>query len=247
MKGYTCCIDLKELGETVEALSSIDSCISNNSLINIFYDIDNVIKKENFEHGNCFSTFSNLFEYITSEIEVYNKDIFQLNYAIQKTIIMSKQTDSKTPKDLQEISEYYGDEPAKNTGQTLFMNPTVVLADNKDVFEKEMDPFIRALTDAPTIEDENLPYVIQNVNNLPLGLSIALTGDAYLAGAAMIHSIRNTKKDKKGFYSSLEDYKNIDKNIWDDPVPFYAKKDLDEKKDLYPANFDVLEKMDAFQ
>ncbi len=247
MKGYTCCIDLKELGETVEALSSIDSCISNNSLINIFYDIDNAIKKENFEHGNCFSTFTSLFEYIASEIEGINKDIFQLNYAIQKTIIMSKQTDSKKIKDLQEISEYYGDEPAMNTGHSLYTNPKIVLADNKDEFEKEMDPFIRALTDAPTMEDENLPYVMQNVNNLPLGLSIALTGNASSAGAAMIHSIRNIKKDKNRFYSDWENKEDIDKNIWDDPVPSYAKKDLDEKKDLYPANFDALKKMDVSQ
>ncbi len=246
MKGYTCCIDLKELGETVEALSSIDNCISDNSLVNIFYDMDNVIKKENFEHGNCFSTFSSLFEYIASEIDSIDKDIFQLNYAIQKTIIMSRQTDSKTTKDLQIISQYYGDEPAQNTGQTLYTNPTVILADNKDEFEKEMDPFIRALTDSPTMEDDNLPYVIQNVNNLPLGISIALTGNTYSAGAAMIHSIRTIKKEKQELNSDLEDNEVVDKNIWDDPVPFYAKKDLDEKKELYPANFDVLEEMDIF-
>ena len=241
MKGYTCCIDLQELGKAVESLSSVDSCISKNNITNIFFDIDNMLKKINFEHGRCFSSFSSTFEYIEDEVDSISKELFQLNYALQKTIIISRQSDKKTIQDLQEISSYYGDEQANNTVQNLLMDPKIVLADNKNDFEKDMDPFIRVITDS-NIEEEALPYTMNDINSLPLGISIALTGATSSVGAAMIHSIRRNEKNNKE--ENIPFSLGINKNIWEDPVPFYAKKDLDEKKENYPINFEALEDID---
>ena len=238
MKGYTCCIDLHELGKTVEILSSVSDCILNNNLTNIFYDMDNMLKKISFEHGNCFSSFPNTFDYIEKEVDIIGKELFQLNYALQKTIIISRQSDNNTIKELQELSEYYGDGPAKNTGQTLYMNPRIIMADNKDKFEKEIDPFIKVITESP-MEEEILPYTINDYNTLPIGISIALTGTTASAGAAMIHSIRETEKNKKTENQLL--FRTLDKTLWDDPVPSYAKKDLEDKKELFEDNYDFLD------
>lgn len=234
MKGYTCCIDLQELGRTVETLSSVGDCILNNNLINVFYDMDSLLKKESFEHGNCFSTFSDTFDYIEKEVDTIGKELFQLNYALQKTIIIARQSDNKTIKELQELSEYYGDGPAKNTGQNLLRNPRIIMADNKDEFEREIDPFIKVITESP-IEEEILPYTINDYSTLPIGISIALTGTTASVGAAMIHSIRETKNTTK------KDNRLFFKTLLDEVIPSYPKKDSEENKEFFEDNYEILD------
>ena len=94
MKGYTCCIDLQELGNTIEVIDSVENCIFNNNLANNFSDIENYIKKESFEHGNCFLSFTNTFKDLENELNNVEKELFQLNYALQKTIIICRQSDN---------------------------------------------------------------------------------------------------------------------------------------------------------
>lgn len=244
MKEYTCCIDLKTLEKTVERLNSINNCIYNSNVSNIFYDMENLLKKENFEHGNCFSSYNQQFDYIKDEIENIDKDLFQLNYALQKTIIITKQSDVKTVKDLQTLSEYYGDTPANNTGINASMNPKVIIANDRTAFERNMDPFVKALTEAPMTEEESLAYSLEDYNQLPIGISIALTGIASEAGTVMIHSIRKLKKEKEMNRLSIKERTfietSIDKDVWEDTVPSYARKDLNEKRQFYPDNYDII-------
>ena len=211
MKGYTCCIDLHELGNTIEVIDSVENCIFNNNLANNFSDIENDIKKESFEHGNCFLSFTNTFKDLENELNNVEKELFQLNYALQKTIIICRQSDNLKANDLKELSEHYGDYAAKNTGENLYMNPSIIIADNKYDFEKEINPFVRALTDFK-VEDNSLPDTIKDFNQLPIGISIVLTGATASTGAAMIQSIRKSKKEleenKRTFKSILEEIKN---------------------------------------
>lgn len=57
MKGYTCCIDLQELGNTVEVLSSVENCIINNNLANVFSDTEKIIKKRTLNMVIAFHHF----------------------------------------------------------------------------------------------------------------------------------------------------------------------------------------------
>ena len=52
-KGYTGCIDLERISNSLETLSSIESCINNTDLTQYIEDIEKTITDTNFEHGNC--------------------------------------------------------------------------------------------------------------------------------------------------------------------------------------------------
>ena len=44
--GYTCCIDMERLNESIETLSSIDTCLSNKDFSSIFIDAPNDVLRE---------------------------------------------------------------------------------------------------------------------------------------------------------------------------------------------------------
>ena len=89
MKGYTCCIDLQELGKTVEILSSVSDCILNNNLTNIFYDMDNKLKKIRPETAkpskrknkiNSMNNMNSIRNQNNTDEQNYNNMNFDYNY-----------------------------------------------------------------------------------------------------------------------------------------------------------------------
>ena len=85
-KGYTGCIDLERISNSLETLSSIESCINNTDLTQYIEDIEKTINDTNFEHGNCIINYKDSIDSIYKTLETTKKEITNLKDSLNLTL-----------------------------------------------------------------------------------------------------------------------------------------------------------------
>ena len=112
--GYTCCIDMERLNESIETLSSIDTCLSNKDFSTIFIDIEKKIKNINFEHNNCINNYKDDLDNIITDIEKVREGIYKLTDSLTKTVTQYTEVEELNDRDLKELANLYDNTTTKN-------------------------------------------------------------------------------------------------------------------------------------
>ena len=75
IEGYTCFLNTDKVSSTVETLKSIDSCLANKDLKESFFEMEDLLNKYNFEHGNFTTTYKETLDIIEEEIsKIFNQN-----------------------------------------------------------------------------------------------------------------------------------------------------------------------------
>ncbi len=148
--GYTCCIDLERLNNTIETLSSLGGCLETRDLPGIFIDMENRFKDINFEHNNCISDYKEEMDSIIRSLRIVEKKVLELEEALRKTVADYSNIDELKEEDLKDIAKLYVTEKEMN-----FMKRPIQISQSIDLYKENMDDMIsdfmieNSLTDYP--------------------------------------------------------------------------------------------------
>ena len=148
--GYTCCIDLERLNNTIETLSSLGGCLETRDLSGIFIDMENRFKDINFEHNNCISDYKEEMDSIIRSLRIVEKKVLELEEALRKTVADYSNIDELKEEDLKDIAKLYVTEKEMN-----FMKGPIQISQSIDLYKENMDDMIsdfmieNSLTDYP--------------------------------------------------------------------------------------------------
>lgn len=237
MNGYTNYVDLDRIKGTTETLHSLDNCLNNKDLSENFQEIEEIIKKVNFEHDDCIKNYKEPISYIMDELLGIKKEVFELDSALEKTIVDFTKEEEKTVQDIRELSTYFGGKEESKIEKLL-----------REITEYKVEPNSNGVTDsiAEVIADGTEIAGKQEINTVPIGIGIGATGIAASVGAVLVDSAKHNKKDTLEYYKpnkeeqdeyiprSIQQHRDInDWNIIDDKTPYNALRDKEIKSKFY--------------
>ena len=227
MNEYTNNINLEIIKDATETISSINNCLSNVDITSYFIDIDNDLKKINFEHGNCVTKYKENINTILEKIEELKKELNELQYSLQSSCdnftSIEKNQDSEI--------EY----------RTSVTNPTEMIHASTDISK------IPPVTEQQqTIENNQTEESQTTINTVPIGLGIAATGIAGSVGAVILDSMNDKKKVDIEEYTmpEEEEYRPSPKGdtqqrlepVFDDNSPYHASRNKEAMNKFYGTN-----------
>ena len=187
VEGYTCYIDTDKITSTVETLKSIDSCLSNKDLKDSFFEVEELLNKYNFEHGNFTTSYKDILEMIEDEITKIKKGINDLGFGVEQTNVVLSNSQDKTVRDVQELSNIYGIGVAEGIPSN---SPINVLKGAKTSIAEVISAGI------PEAQPTN-----NEINTVPIGIGIGVAGAVGALGAIAYDAVRGKERVK------IEDYK----------------------------------------
>ena len=140
--GYTCCIDMERLNESIETLSSIDTCLSNKDFSTIFIDIEKKIKNINFEHNNCINNYKDDLDNIITDIEKVREGIYKLTDSLTKTVTQYTEVEELNDRDLKELANLYDNTTTKNNISKL-LTSNIKISTSINSFQNNIDDSIK--------------------------------------------------------------------------------------------------------
>jgi len=232
VEGYSCYLDTEKVQSTVETLKSIDTCLSNKDLNSSFYEMEDLLNKINFEHGNFSSTYKETLGIMEEEVKRIKKDIYNLGYGIEKASSILMNEKDKTVRDIQELSNEFGE----SLGVGIPSNSPL-----RVLLKKNNANGIAEVITAGVEQEETSSY---QINTVPLGIGIGVAGVVGAVGAIIYDSLRGNKED-----NSIQDYippkedeihemyhpqrDFVPEYEFDNPSPYFAVHNRDTMKKFY--------------
>lgn len=105
MNDYTNVINLDLLKNSSKVLSSLESCLKNVDFTKYLVDLEDYIKKLNFEHGNCIVGYKEDIKTLIEEIDALKGKVDHLQMAIDNT---TQKFDSKQNLDYSDFGDLAG-------------------------------------------------------------------------------------------------------------------------------------------
>ena len=140
--GYTCCIDMERLNESIETLSSIDTCLSNKDFSSIFIDVEKKLKNINFEHNNCITDYKEDLDNIITNIDKVREGIYRLSDSLTKTVTGFNEVEDLNDNDLKELANLYDNTSTKNNISKL-LTSNIKISNNITSFQNNIDDSIK--------------------------------------------------------------------------------------------------------
>lgn len=143
-KGYTGCIDLERISNSLEKLSSIENCINNTDLIQYIEDIEKTINDTNFEHGNCIINYKDSIDSIYKTLETTKKEITNLKDSLNLTLEKFSNIEEIKDTDIKDLTNIYKDTSAsQNINHLLNTNTNLKISNNILEFNNNIDDSIK--------------------------------------------------------------------------------------------------------
>ncbi len=143
-KGYTGCIDLERISNSLETLSSIESCINNADLTQYIEDIEKTINDTNFEHGNCIINYKDSIDSIYKTLETTKKEITNLKDSLNLTLEKFSNIEEIKDTDIKDLTNLYKDTSAsQNINHLLNKNINLKISNNILEFNNNIDDSIK--------------------------------------------------------------------------------------------------------
>lgn len=143
-KGYTGCIDLERISNSLETLSSIESCINNTDLTQYIEDIEKTINDTNFEHGNCIINYKDSIDSIYKTLETTKKEITNLKDSLNLTLEKFSNIEEIKDTDIKDLTNLYKDTSAsQNINHLLNKNINLKISNNILEFNNNIDDSIK--------------------------------------------------------------------------------------------------------
>ena len=224
---YSCYIDIDKVSDSVKLLDSLDNCLNNVDLTDILVDIEEEIKKINFEHGNCITSYKEYIDIMVDDLWDVKRGVSKLNLSLSKTMKNYAKADELNTSDLKELSNLFGEPITKINPETLgssfkkvevtnlatqvestTVDPTTNPVTSPTDPVQTPDPGQGNITQIPPVTTENptTPGVTNTtttsseINTVPIGLGIAATGIAASAGAVVVGTMKQKQKDNIPYY-----------------------------------------------
>lgn len=143
-KGYTGCIDLERISNSLETLSSIESCINNTDLTQYIEDIEKTINDTNFEHENCIINYKDSIDSIYKTLETTKKEITNLKDSLNLTLEKFSNIEEIKDTDIKDLTNFYKDTSAsQNINHLLNKNINLKISNNILEFNNNIDDSIK--------------------------------------------------------------------------------------------------------
>ena len=231
-EAYTCYLDTSKIEDTLETIKSIDSCLSNKDLKDSFFEMEDLLNRLNFEHGNFTTTYKESLSIIEDEITKIKKDIYNLGFGLERTSQVLTNEREKTVRDIQELSNDYG----KSIGLGVPSDSPLKVFLKKNTTNDIAEVITTGLQEQ---QEESSSY---EINPVPVGIGIGVAGVVGAAGAIFYDSIRGNKEDdsikeykppkeEREYYEEPREY---DQEFeFEDPSPYYAVHNRDSMNKFY--------------
>jgi hypothetical protein len=237
IEGYTCYLDTSKIDDTLETLKSIDSCLSNKDLKESFFEMEDLLNRLNFEHGNFTTTYKETLDIIENELSKIKKDIYSLGFGIERTSEVLTDEREKTVRDIQELSSDYGSSLGIGVPSDSPLKVFLKRENSGDIAE--------VITTG--IQEQQEPSSHDEINTVPVGIGIGVAGVVGAAGAIIYDSLRGNQEDdsikdyeppkeEREFYQDPREYEQ--EFEFEDPSPYYAIHNRDSMKKFYGDNND---------
>lgn len=225
---YSCCIDFDRIKQSLDTLISVNDNINSSSLTDVFFEILEEIKRINFEHGNCISSYKYDINNILDKINELKQEVNLLTNSLAKTVDSFSRSDELNENDFKLLSGLYNGFGNENIS-------SLRVSHSIEDFKKNMDESIsfKMLAD---ISSESL----DNVNTVPIGLGIGAAGVAASVGAVAINAIDQSKNDTLS--DTLEEYSDpdevldnldfVDESEEEEITPYHAIRDENKDEDI---------------
>jgi len=143
-KGYTGCIDIERLNNSITTLSSISDCVKQVDLTTNFLDFESYLKDANLEHGNFSTNHKNSLELIMDELENVKKELDKLTTSLKTTVNSFSSPENLGKDEISKISDLYGDTTASiNIKELLNKDYNIKISDNISLFQTNVDDSIK--------------------------------------------------------------------------------------------------------
>ena len=140
--GYTCCIDMERLNESIETLSSIDTCLSNKDFSTTFIDVEKKLKNINFEHNNCITNYKDDLDSIVTNVDKIREGIYKLTDSLTKTVTGFSEVGELNDNDLKDLADLYDNTYTKNN-ITKLLTSNIKISNNITSFQNNIDDSIK--------------------------------------------------------------------------------------------------------
>lgn len=143
-QGYTGCIDLERISNSLDTLTSVENCINNTDLTTYFEDIENLITTTNLEHGNCITSYKDSINELYEKLESTKKQITNLKDALNSTLERFSNVEEVSDNDIKDLSTIYKDTSSSNKiNMLLSKNNTINISNNINDFNNNIDDSIK--------------------------------------------------------------------------------------------------------
>ncbi len=143
-QGYTGCIDLERISNSLDTLTSVENCINNTDLTTYFEDIENLITTTNLEHGNCITSYKDSINKLYEKLESTKKQITNLKDALNSTLERFSNVEEISSNDIKDLSTIYKDTSSSNKiNMLLSKNNTINISNNINDFNNNIDDSIK--------------------------------------------------------------------------------------------------------
>ena len=206
MNDYTNVINLDLLKNSSKVLSSLESCINNVDFTKYFVDLEDYIKRINFEHGSCISGYKEDIKSLIDEIESLKIKISHLQIAIDNTTQKFDSKQNLDYNDYSDLSNNYDGSISQVVKNNMNANNVPLLQRVDNVVEMRKVPLGAAVVDGVdtgTMEEANSNVTVippastentgaattsttHEINTIPIGLGIAATGITASVGAVIV-------------------------------------------------------------
>ena len=143
-KGYTGCIDIERLNNSITTLSSISDCVKQVDLITNFLDFESYLKDVNLEHGNFSTNHKNSLDLIIDELENVRKGLDNLTTSLKTTVSSFSSVENIGKDEISKISDLYSDTTASlNIKELISQDFNIKISDNISLFQTNVDDSIK--------------------------------------------------------------------------------------------------------
>lgn len=143
-QGYTGCIDLERISNSLDTLTSVENCINNTDLTTYFEDIENLITTTNLEHGNCITSYKDSINELYEKLESTKKQITNLKDALNSTLERFSNVEEVSSNDIKDLSNIYkGTNSSNKINSLLSKNNTINISNNINDFNNNLDDSIK--------------------------------------------------------------------------------------------------------
>lgn len=143
-QGYTGCIDLERISNSLDTLTSVENCINNTDLTTYFEDIENLITNTNLEHGNCITSYKDSINKLYEKLEITKKEITNLKDALNTTLERFSNVEEVSSNDIKDLSNIYkGTNSSNKINSLLSKNNNINISNNINDFNNNLDDSIK--------------------------------------------------------------------------------------------------------
>lgn len=241
---YNNSLNLSKLSNSIEIISSLDSCLKTTDLSSYIIDVEKLIKNSNFEHNNYIVNYKNELNDIIKNIEEIKREVNKLNEALHKTN-ESYQKIFYDDEDIKELSNIYPNTDFSNLKNSLTNFRENLITDSKEIINTG------TITEIPPVSENKEIIVEKKSRNLaPIGLGVLATGASSVVSAMIIDKKEKKEQSNNNYIPKVvnnnipivENAKeeNIKEEVIENDIntPYQASRTLGEKDIFYNDSSD---------